>query len=186
MEARAEMSVPQVNVQVVAKTVDDLPDRGAAAAPRRVVCSHSRPHVSKTTRSPRRSSRRSGTGPIFQDRFRAYENAETFGQHFVPWYNPEHRHEQDLHRILTRYFTHDHHACTHLALAKDAPDLRHLELPTAGRVMEVGVPEVGGGLHHTTSTNTRTDRQSSDLQHSAARIPADRVERPQAFPHRRS
>src|SRR5438552_9723625 len=53
--------------------------------------------------------------------------------------------ESDLRRILTRYFSYYHRARTHLALDKDAPDLRPVELPEAGRIVEI--PEVGG-LHH--------------------------------------
>jgi len=53
--------------------------------------------------------------------------------------------ESHLRRILTRYFSYYHRARTHLALDKDAPDLRPVELPEAGRIVEI--PEVGG-LHH--------------------------------------
>ena len=53
--------------------------------------------------------------------------------------------ERHLRRILTRYFAYYHQARTHLALDKDAPDLRPIELPAAGKIVEV--PEVGG-LHH--------------------------------------
>src|SRR5262249_4386814 len=49
--------------------------------------------------------------------------------------------------ILPRYFAHYDRARTHLALDKDAPDLRPIELPAAGRIVEL--PEVGG-LHHAT------------------------------------
>ena len=52
--------------------------------------------------------------------------------------------ERHLRRILTRYFTYYHQARTHLALDKDAPDLRPIALPEAGKIVEV--PEVGG-LH---------------------------------------
>jgi hypothetical protein len=48
-------------------------------------------------------------------------------------------------RILTRYVTYYHQARTHLALDKDAPDLRPIELPAAGTIVEV--PEVGGLQH---------------------------------------
>jgi putative transposase len=50
-----------------------------------------------------------------------------------------------LHRILTRYVAYDHQARTPLALDKVAPDLRPIELPAAGKIVQV--PEVGG-LHH--------------------------------------
>ena len=35
--------------------------------------------------------------------------------------------ERHLRRVLNRYFTHCHHARTHLELQKDAPDLRPVE-----------------------------------------------------------
>ena len=38
-----------------------------------------------------------------------------------------------------------HRARTHLALDKDAPDVRPVELPEAGRIVEI--PEVGGSHH---------------------------------------
>src|SRR6266704_3411924 len=53
--------------------------------------------------------------------------------------------ESHLRRILARYFAYYHQARTHLALAKDAPAVRPVELPEAGRIVEI--PEVGG-LHH--------------------------------------
>jgi putative transposase len=53
--------------------------------------------------------------------------------------------ERHLRRILTRYFIYYHQARTHLALDKDAPNPRPIELPAAGKIVEV--PEVGG-LHH--------------------------------------
>ena len=53
--------------------------------------------------------------------------------------------ERHLRRILTRYVDYYHQARTHLALDKDAPDLRPIEPPAAGKIVEV--PEVGG-LHH--------------------------------------
>ena len=53
--------------------------------------------------------------------------------------------ESHLRRILARYFSYYHRARTHLALDKDAPDGRPVELPGAGRIVEI--PEVGG-LHH--------------------------------------
>lgn len=52
--------------------------------------------------------------------------------------------ERHLRRILTRYFAYYHQARTHLALDKDAPDLRPIEL-TMGKIVQL--PEVGG-LHH--------------------------------------
>jgi len=53
--------------------------------------------------------------------------------------------EQHLRRVLIRYFIYYHQARTHLALEKDAPDLRPVQLPAAGRIVQL--PEVGG-LHH--------------------------------------
>jgi transposase InsO family protein len=53
--------------------------------------------------------------------------------------------ESHLRRILARYFSYYHRARTHLALDKDAPDVRPVELPEAGRIVQI--PEVGG-LHH--------------------------------------
>ncbi len=53
--------------------------------------------------------------------------------------------ETHLRRILTRYFSYYHRARTHLALDKDAPDVRPVERPEAGTVVQL--PEVGG-LHH--------------------------------------
>ena len=53
--------------------------------------------------------------------------------------------ERHLRRILTRYFAYYHRARTHLALEKDAPDGRPVQLPDAGRILQI--PEVGG-LHH--------------------------------------
>ena len=53
--------------------------------------------------------------------------------------------ERHLRRILTRYLAYYHQARTHLALDKDAPDLRPIELPATGRI--VPISEVGG-LHH--------------------------------------
>jgi transposase InsO family protein len=53
--------------------------------------------------------------------------------------------ERRLCRILTRYLAYYHQARIHLALDKDAPDLRPVELPTAWKIVQL--PEVGG-LHH--------------------------------------
>jgi putative transposase len=53
--------------------------------------------------------------------------------------------ERHLHRILTRYLVYYHQARTHLALDKDTPDLRPIELPVTGKIVQL--PEVGG-LHH--------------------------------------
>ena len=53
--------------------------------------------------------------------------------------------ERHLRRILTRYFAYYHRARTHLSLQKDAPDVRPIERPEMGKVVQI--PEVGG-LHH--------------------------------------
>jgi hypothetical protein len=52
--------------------------------------------------------------------------------------------ERHLHRIPTHYFSCYHQARTHLALDKNAPGLRPMELPVTGIVQ---LPEFGG-LHH--------------------------------------
>jgi hypothetical protein len=48
-------------------------------------------------------------------------------------------------RILIRYFIYHHQARTHLALDKDAPDIRPIALPVTGKIVQLS--EVGG-LHH--------------------------------------
>ena len=53
--------------------------------------------------------------------------------------------ERHLRRILTRYFDYYHRARTHLSLHKAAPDVRPVELPAEGKIVQF--PEVGG-LHH--------------------------------------
>jgi hypothetical protein len=53
--------------------------------------------------------------------------------------------ERHLRRIVTRYLACYHRARTHLALDKDAPDLRPIDFPAAGRIVQL--PEVGA-LHH--------------------------------------
>jgi putative transposase len=53
--------------------------------------------------------------------------------------------ERHLRHILVRYFPYYHRARTHLALDKDAPDVRPVELRESGGIVEI--PE-GGGLHH--------------------------------------
>jgi putative transposase len=52
--------------------------------------------------------------------------------------------ERHLRRILTRYLAYYHQARTHLALDKDAPDFRSIELPATGKIVQL--PAVGG-LH---------------------------------------
>ena len=53
--------------------------------------------------------------------------------------------ERHLRRILTHYLTYYHQARIHLALGKDAPDIRPIAFPPAGKIVQL--PEVGG-LHH--------------------------------------
>jgi len=53
--------------------------------------------------------------------------------------------QRHLRRTLARYFAYYHQARTHLALDKDAPDIRPTQLPEAGTILQI--PEVGG-LHH--------------------------------------
>jgi putative transposase len=53
--------------------------------------------------------------------------------------------DRHLRHILTRYFVYYHQARAHLALDKDAPDLRPIEPSAAGPI--VRLPEAGG-LHH--------------------------------------
>ena len=53
--------------------------------------------------------------------------------------------ERHLRRILTAYFAYYHRTRTHLSLEKDAPDVRPIERPEMGTVVQI--PEVGG-LHH--------------------------------------
>jgi hypothetical protein len=53
--------------------------------------------------------------------------------------------ERHLRRILTQYPAYYHQSRTHLALDKDAPDVSPIELPMAGKIVQL--PEVGG-LHH--------------------------------------
>src|SRR5256884_9592413 len=52
--------------------------------------------------------------------------------------------ERHLRRTLARYFAYYHQARTHLALDKDAPDIRPIQLPEAGTILQI--PQVGG-LH---------------------------------------
>jgi len=53
--------------------------------------------------------------------------------------------ERHLRRLLTCYFLYYHQARTHLALEKDAPDVRPIERPEMGTVVQI--PEVGGPHH---------------------------------------
>jgi transposase InsO family protein len=53
--------------------------------------------------------------------------------------------ESSLSRHLQAFASYYHRTRTHLALEKDAPDSRTVQLPSAGRI--ISIPEVGG-LHH--------------------------------------
>ena len=53
--------------------------------------------------------------------------------------------ERHLRAILGRYFSYYHRSRTHLSLVKDAPELRTVQRPADGRIVELA--EVGG-LHH--------------------------------------
>src|SRR5262245_17138145 len=48
--------------------------------------------------------------------------------------------EQHLRRILARYLVYYHQTRTHLALEKDAPDVRPIALPAIGKIVQL--PEV--------------------------------------------
>jgi transposase InsO family protein len=101
-------------------------------------------------------------GRVFQQRVKGIGIAELLTAPQSPWQNPFAErligsvrreclnhilvlNERHLRRILIRYFAYYHRARTHLSLDKDAPDVRPVELPDGGRIVEI--PEVGG-LHH--------------------------------------
>jgi putative transposase len=101
-------------------------------------------------------------GQTFRQRVKGMGIQEVLTAPRSPWQNPfaerligSIRHEcldhvlvlgeRHLRRILTRYFAYYHQALTHLALDKDAPDLRPIQILAAGRIVQL--PEVGG-LHH--------------------------------------
>jgi putative transposase len=101
-------------------------------------------------------------GHVFRQRVKGMGIGEVLTAPSSPWQNPfaerligSIRREcldhvlvlgpSHLRRILARYFSYYHRARTHLALDKDAPDVRPVEGPEAGRIVQI--PEVGG-LHH--------------------------------------
>ena len=101
-------------------------------------------------------------GHVFQQRVKGMGICEVLTAPQSPWQNPFAERligsirreclnhvlvlsERHLRRILIRYFAYYHRARTHIALDKDAPDVRPVELPNAGRIVEI--PDVGG-LHH--------------------------------------
>src|SRR2546428_5246807 len=77
--------------------------------------------------------------------------------------------ESHLRRILARYFSYYHRARTHLALDKDAPDVRPVELPEAGRIGEISAV---GGLHH------RYPRPAADSSTRRFSLPSTHGPRP--------
>ena len=101
-------------------------------------------------------------GHVFLQRVKGMEIREVLTAPQSPWQNPfverligsirreclDHvlvLREPHLRRILTRYFVYYHRARVHLALEKEAPDVRPIERPEVGKVVQI--PEVGG-LHH--------------------------------------
>jgi transposase InsO family protein len=101
-------------------------------------------------------------GEPFRHRVKGMRIAEVLTAPHSPWQNPFAERligsirreclnhvlvlsERHLRRILARYFSYYHQSRTHLALDKDAPDIRPRELPEVGRIRQI--PEVGG-LHH--------------------------------------
>ena len=101
-------------------------------------------------------------GHAFRHRVKSMQILEVLTAAHSPWQNPfverligsvrreclDHvlvLNERHLRRILTRYFAYYHRARTHLSLAKDAPEVRLIERPEGGTVVQI--PEVGG-LHH--------------------------------------
>ena len=89
-------------------------------------------------------------GHVFLQRVKGMEIREVLTAPQSPWQNPfverligsirreclDHvlvLSEPHLRRILTRYFVYYHRARTHLALEKEAPDVRPIERPEVGR-----------------------------------------------------
>ena len=101
-------------------------------------------------------------GEVFRHRVAGMGIGEVRSSPLSPWQNPYAERlirsirrecldhvivlgERHLRRLLTTYVTYYHGARTHLALEKDAPTPRRVQMPTEGHV--VVFPEVGG-LHH--------------------------------------
>src|SRR5437660_5375962 len=101
-------------------------------------------------------------GPPFRQRVKRMRICEVLTAPLSPWQNPFAERligsirrecldrvlvlgERHRRRTLARYFAYYHQARTHLALDKDAPDIRPIQLPEAGTILQI--PEVGG-LHH--------------------------------------
>src|SRR6202163_961013 len=101
-------------------------------------------------------------GQIFRDRVQAMAIEEVVTAPRSPWQNAyveriigstrrQWLHhviifdERHLRRVLSAYFEYHHRSRTHLSLAKDCPEPRSVQPPSAGTV--VAFPQVGG-LHH--------------------------------------
>ena len=101
-------------------------------------------------------------GPVFRNRLQAMEIKEVVTAARSPWQNAYVERiigsvrrecldhviifdEHHLRRALSAYFQYHHHSRTHLSLAKDCPEPRPIQPPSAGTV--VAFPQVGG-LHH--------------------------------------
>ena len=101
-------------------------------------------------------------GPTFRDRVRAMAIEEVVTAPRSPWQNAYVERiigsirrecldhvivfdERHLRRVLSAYFEYHHRSRTHLSLAKDCPEPRPVQPPSAGTV--VAFPQVGG-LHH--------------------------------------
>jgi hypothetical protein len=76
--------------------------------------------------------------------------------------------ERHLHRILTGYFRYYHRARTHLALDKDAPDLRPIAPPATGKILQI--PEVGGLHHRYIRLAAQFSRSASSVYRSGSRF----------------
>jgi putative transposase len=123
------------------QVVDAFPDESAGLSP-----SRPRPRLRPALSAPPeghedRGGAHGAAEPMAKPVCRA---PDRFYQARVPQSRPRSR-RAHLRHILTRYFVYYHQARTHLALDKDAPDLRPIEPSAAGPI--VRLPEVGG-LHH--------------------------------------
>jgi putative transposase len=101
-------------------------------------------------------------GQIFRDRVQAMAIEEVVTAPRSPWQNAYVERiigsirrecldhvivfdERHLRRVLSTYFEYHHRSRTHLSLAKDCPEPRPIQPPSAGTV--IAFPKVGG-LHH--------------------------------------
>src|SRR5712664_850477 len=101
-------------------------------------------------------------GPTFRDRVQAMAIEQVVTAPRSPWQNAYVERiigsirrecldhviifdERHLRRVLSAYFEYHHRSRTHLSLAKDCPEPRPVQPPSAGTV--VAFPQVGG-LHH--------------------------------------